>query len=119
MNGYCDASYNNVNGIGVIGYRIDNNYILYEEFKGVKNTELELIAVDRLIEKRDIDYPGIHLVINSDCQKACNSLYLNVTMSKINAHKKKSECNERDLLFRQVDIGCRKKLRELSKLSLK
>ena len=105
----------NQNGIGVIGYKIGTCDITYETFKNVKNTQLELFAVDSLIEKRNREFPSTHITIHSDCQAACTNSYYNVSMNKIRAHKKKSNCDDRDLLFRQVDIGCRKKLRELSR----
>jgi hypothetical protein len=36
----------------------------------------------------------------------------NVIIKKIKAHKKKSDCDEIDLLFREIDILSRKELRK-------
>jgi hypothetical protein len=123
MNCYCDASYNHNANIGVIGYKFNNEEILYESYSNIKNTQLELLAIQRLIEKRDKEYINQHIYIYTDCQKACQIIYPNVTTIKIKAHKKKSDCIEIDkindnnieMTFRNIDIGCRTMMKNIIK----
>ena len=110
---YCDASYNKEIGVSVIGFKIGHDEIRIEELINTKNTQAELVAVDRCISVRDELYPGAHLTIHTDCQRACQNEYPNVTMSKIKGHKKKALRDAKDEVFRTVDRAVRRRLRKL------
>jgi hypothetical protein len=115
---FCDGSYNNQKGVGAIGYKFGDNPITFELKHGIRNTQLERLAVDRLVELRDQSCPGIKLRVYTDCQWVCDNTeqYPNVELIKIKAHKKKSDCvaaddaagNNVEITFRTVDIETRR-----------
>ena len=111
-------------GVGCIGYKFGDEDTIFEISFNIRNTQLERLAADRLIEYRDKYCPEAHLKIHTDCQSVCNdSVYENVTFIKIKAHKTKMECLVVDAMhgttvesvFRAVDIGTRSFLRKYVK----
>ena len=115
---FCDGSYNNQKGVGAIGYKFGDSPITFELKHGIRNTQLERLAVDRLLELRNQSCPGTTLRVYTDCQWVCDNpeQYPNVVPIKIKAHKKKSDClaaddaagNNVEITFRSVDIETRR-----------
>lgn len=115
---YSDASYMKEISLSIIGYKIGDNDIIIEELRDIKNTQAELIAVERIIEFRDQCMTGQHINIHTDCQRAVQNDYLNATIIKIKGHKKKILRDNKDEIFRTVDKAVRQRLREKAELLL-
>lgn len=121
FNVYTDASYSKEVGGTVIGYSIrcsssQQDFGMTLEFLDqIKNTEGEMIATDRAIQKCKEMNPNCHINLYTDCQKATKLEIPNVTFHKVVGHSKKSEKDEHDFAFSIVDRAARKRLREMFK----
>lgn len=60
---YSDASYMKELGLSIIGYKIGNNDIITEELIDIKNTQAELIVIERILEFRNTYMFGQHINI--------------------------------------------------------
>lgn len=111
---FTDASYSQQKEISVVGYKIGNLDIVFEELPKVKNTQAELYAVEKCIEVCNKLYPKENIIIFTDCQRVFKNEYQsNITLQKIKGHKKSALKDENDKLFSVVDKAVRKYLREL------
>lgn len=111
---FTDASFNHIVKIGVVAIKvIDNltnerNIYLFNNDE-LKNTQLELYGIDLCLAL--IGYSE-SATIYTDCQAwVKKEIPPNYQVVKIKAHKKKSECDNIELEFREVDILSRKLLR--------
>lgn len=110
---FTDASYSPQNGKCVIGYKISNNNIVLQSLTNVKNTQAELLAIERCISDCRLNYPHDVYHIHTDCQKAITYFAdeYDVVMIKVDGHKKGCLRDDIDDIFRTVDLAVRKKLR--------
>lgn len=114
---YTDVSYDHIFKIGVIVFKIINNLtniieIITMNIDDLKNTQLELKSIDLVLEKiKELNLEG-NIVIYTDCQSSVKKeCPFNIKIQKIKAHKKKSDCDNIELEFREIDILSRKILR--------
>lgn len=125
---YCDASYNHQCKVGVIGYKSGSSPITLESVYGAKNTELEFIALDRVLSVAsdgDTVYSDcqriIELILKSNPKYQYQSDLLrrleqvSVSVLKIDGHKPSRDKDENDMQFSLVDNAVRKHLRTLCK----
>ena len=115
---YVDASYNSQKNIGVISYIIINNDIeilnKYEILNNIKNTQLEILGVNKCIEECSNISETSTIIIYTDCQKALQlNLDSNIKIIKVKGHSKKTEKDENDIIFSKVDKKAKKILRSL------
>lgn len=110
---FTDASYSQQKGLSVIGYKIGENEIVLDRLPGVKNTQAELVAIDRCISECNRLYSdNVLIIIHTDCQRALKNQYVgNVLVVKIKGHKKKVLRDEDDAVFSTVDKAVRRMLR--------
>lgn len=118
---FTDVSYDPIIKLGVCcikyiyKYLEKDNIVEISSFNidNIKNTQLEKESIKIAIESiKNIDELN-EIIIYTDCQGAINDNYPNkIRIEKIKAHKKKSDCNDIELQFREVDILSRKKLKE-------
>ena len=114
INCFTDASYSQQKKISVVGYKIQNNNVILEILNDVKNTEAELYAIQKCIDVCKTKFPNNKINIYTDCQRALKNNYAdNITITKVEGHKKKAVKNDIDIIFSSVDKTVRKKLREL------
>ena len=111
---FTDASYSQQKSISIIGYKIGDRDVTLEELINVKNTQAELYAIDKCIKVCNEIHPTDEIIIYTDCQRAFKDpVYpLNITLKKIQGHKKGSLKDEDDKIFSVVDKAVRKKLRQ-------
>lgn len=114
---YTDVSYDHIFKIGVIVFKIINNLtniieIITMNIDDLKNTQLELKSIDLVLEKiKELNLEG-NIVIYTDCKSSVKKeCPFNIKIQKIKAHKKKSDCDNIELEFREIDILSRKILR--------
>jgi hypothetical protein len=87
-----------------------------EEFRAKDNYEMETLAVERLLWFRDMYYPGMFLIINTDYtgnkQKELDGLLPNATIRITKGHRKGSAgLTYEEKQFRKVDQCARAELR--------
>lgn len=122
---YCDSSYDPISRRGVIAYMKKGSDIVTEEVICDGNTQLEFVAVDRVL---DLVSPNDR--VHTDCQRivqiaegdhpryeyqrdiADKIRMKRVTMVKVEGHKKSSLKNDDDRLFSIVDKESRRILRK-------
>ena len=141
---YCDASFNPVSRIAVIGWRINNNKIQTMIIKNTNNTRAEIIGLIRLISELEKDK---QYMIYTDCMgiinriaskdvlihkqyKTANGRILanadlydqlfgmltdNIQIQHIKGHLPKDLMNEDNMRFSELDKYVRHKLRSLNK----
>lgn len=115
---YTDASYSKEVGGSIIGYKIGDEQIVTEFLDKIKNTQAELIAVDRCIATCKEKYPNYQIHIYTDCQKAIQNQNTNdVIYHKMIGHIKKSLRDDKQTIFSCVDKLTRKELRKKHKES--
>lgn len=111
---FTDASFDPVMKIGVVAIKVIDNTPNEEKIYSfnndeLKNTQLELYGIDLCIELFNYNDKT---VIFTDCQASSSKvLPPNFQIVKIKAHKKKSDCDDIELKFREVDILSRKILK--------
>lgn len=111
---FTDASYSQQKSLSIVGYKIGNLDVILEELPNIKNTQAELYAVEKCIDVCNKLYPNKNIIIYTDCQRALKNQYQkNVTLEKIEGHKKTLLKNENDKIFSGVDKAVRKKLRNV------
>lgn len=116
IDAYTDASYSKEIGGSVIGYKIDNLPICIEFVNDIKNTQAELMAIERCISLSAIHHPESVIRIHTDCQKAQKEIYPpNIIIVKVIGHMKNKFKNERQKEFSKVDKLTRKTLRIMLK----
>ena len=112
---YTDASYSKEVGGSIIGYKIGDEPIVTEFLDNIKNTQAELIAVERCIATCKEKYPTYQIHIYTDCQKAIQNQNNNtndVIYHKMIGHIKKSLRDDKQTIFSLVDKITRKELRK-------
>ena len=110
---FTDASYSKDISLCVIGYMVGDSKVSIEYIPDMKNTQGELHAIDRCIEKCNQLHPDSQMEIYTDCSRALKNDYGDeVTIVKIKGHLKKALRTENDNLFRKVDRAVRKALRK-------
>uniref|UniRef100_A0A6C0BDA2 RNase H type-1 domain-containing protein n=1 Tax=viral metagenome TaxID=1070528 RepID=A0A6C0BDA2_9ZZZZ len=116
---FTDASYDPKLKFGVIVYRIYPNGINYEYeqtikiFNEIKNSELEKIGIQECINST-LEFD--HVTIFTDCKSAISEFQNDrVLIVYIKGHTKKINRDENGLIFREIDILSRKKLRKIRK----
>ena len=110
---YTDASYSKELLGSVIGYKIGDSKIKTEYLEGINNTQAELIAIEKCIEKVKKHHPGKIIHIYTDCQKAIKVYNDNedVVMHKMIGHIKKELRDGDQMIFSQVDRATSKQMR--------
>jgi hypothetical protein len=121
---FCDASYNNQCRIGVIGYKSENSPVYTYESSSGKNTELEFIAFNEVLDhvsEGDIIYTDcqriVDLVENRNPSYGYQSSLLQridqvkIRALKIDGHKPSKDKDADDIQFSQVDKAVRRHLR--------
>ena len=115
---FSDISYHPKLNIGVVAFRIiddsDGKSVLTILHKdGMRNTQLEKESINIALETLDNIEEIDQIIIYTDCQDVISNKYAdNISIVKIKAHKKKSECNNLELCLREVDIESRRELRK-------
>jgi hypothetical protein len=111
---FTDASYSQQKKLSIIGYKIGDLQIMLELLPDVKNTQAELYAIDKCIEVCNKLYPNEVIIIFTDCQRAFKNQYEhNITLQKIEGHKKSILKDDNDKIFSTVDKAVRRCLRNL------
>ncbi len=117
---FTDASYSKEANGSYIGYMIGNNEIVTEFCPEIKNTQGEILAIEKCISVCNENYKDHQIHIYTDCQKAIN-LYENndsMVFHKMQGHIKKSLMNDEQLKFSKVDKMTRKELRKRCKIKI-
>lgn len=111
---FTDASYSQQKNIAVIGYKIGDLEPVLDELPNIKNTQAELLAIERCLEECAKLYPNNEIILYTDCQRALkNTNYPpNVTLVKLEGHKKGTLKSDDDKIFSIVDKAVRKRLRQ-------
>jgi len=113
---YTDASYSKEIKGSIIGYKIGDDPIVTEFLDQVKNTQAEIMAIEKCITLCKKKYPDHKIHIYTDCQKAIKSNYgSNVEIHKMIGHIKKSLQDDKQKIFSSVDKITRKELRKIYK----
>lgn len=122
---FSDVSYEPILQIGVMGFIIidkikQTKHIQLLHMDNIKNTQLEKESIEIAL-----NYVGNNIsliskiIVYTDCQGTFDTHYPNnVELVKIKAHKKKVDCNELEMQFREIDIIVRKEMRKRRKLIL-
>ena len=135
INCYTDASYSKEKAISVVACIINGEPIQTLFYPNIKNTQAEILGIQYCINYCLNNYTKQHinkqilfnelLTINiyTDCQNAWKHNFVSinanintntnvkVNLFKVKGHQKKSNMNEHDLIFKQVDKHARKILR--------
>ena len=115
---FTDASYSQHKNLSTIGYKIGDSNIFLENLPYVKNTQAELCAIKKCVEVFNNLHPGSNAIIFTDCQRALKDSYpLNISVQKIDGHKRNIHKNNDDMIFSTVDKAVRKRLRSSSPLN--
>jgi ribonuclease HI len=112
---YTDASYSKEKSTSVVAFKIGNAPICTKILKNVKNTEAEIEGIRECLRLCELIY-GVDKMVNiyTDCSKAFQTTFntnMNFIIIKVKGHQRKSEMNENDLIFKEVDKFARKTLR--------
>lgn len=110
---FTDASYSKEVGGSVIGYKIGDSPIVTDFCENIKNTQAEVLAVRKCIEKCKEDHPDHQIHVYTDCQKVMMMDFeQDIIFHKMIGHMKNSEKDDKQLIFTQVDRMTRKVLRQ-------
>lgn len=111
---FTDASYSKEKSLCIIGYIIDNSDVKITQLPNIKNTQGELIAIDKCIQECSVLFPNRSVLIYTDCSRALKNNYGDhISIVKIKGHVKKDLRTKNDNIFRIVDKTVRKELRSI------
>lgn len=117
---YVDASYSPQKQVGLFAYLIvgPRNFCLIgsEVHANQKNTQLEVMGAEFVINKCRVVSPGCFIRVFSDCQKVERSIDFgpDVEIIKVKGHSTPREKDTKDKrLFSEVDKLARRKLKEI------
>ena len=110
---YTDASYSKEANGSFIGYIIGDEPMVTEFCLEIKNTQGELMAIEKCLSVCNTKYPDHQIHIHTDCQKAIDQYQENgsIVFHKMQGHMKKSLMNDKQKIFSLVDRRTRKELR--------
>jgi hypothetical protein len=109
MYAYTDASYNS--RIGVVCMKFEGEAPRAEVYRNTRRTDFELLAIERLLDYRDIVFPGVHVFIYTDYARAFDYAFPRATLFKVRGHTSPGNRSYEETVFAEVDEFARNTLR--------